>query len=75
MAGTLIFGGGGAATLEAFPIPLGSTSTLVAAPIAARLPGHLPYPLRPSLNFPRRPDRLRLAPMKRQAWPGPGTTR
>ena len=30
-----MFGGGGAATLEAFPIPLGSTNTLVAVPIAA----------------------------------------
>jgi hypothetical protein len=37
IVGTLMFGGGGAATLEAFPIPLGSTSTLVAAPIAAPL--------------------------------------
>ncbi len=36
-----MFGGGGEATLEAFPIPLGSTNTLVAVPIAApvaRLP-------------------------------------
>jgi hypothetical protein len=30
-----MFGGGGAATLEAFPTPLGSTNTLVAVPIAA----------------------------------------
>jgi hypothetical protein len=35
IVGTLMFGGGGGATLEAFPIPLGSTNTLVAAPIAA----------------------------------------
>jgi len=41
IVGTLMFGGGGEATLEAFPIPLGSTNTLVAVPIAApvaRLP-------------------------------------
>ena len=44
MAGTLIFGGGGAATLEAFPIPLGSTNTLVAVPIAAPVARPPPVP-------------------------------
>jgi hypothetical protein len=35
IVGALMRGGGIGATLEAFPIPLGSTNTLVAAPIAA----------------------------------------
>ena len=39
-----MFGGGGGATLEAFPIPLGSTNTLVAVPIAAPVARPPPVP-------------------------------
>jgi hypothetical protein len=51
MAGTLMFGGG-AATLEALPIPLGSTSTLVAAPIAAPLARPAAVPAAAAPEFP-----------------------
>jgi hypothetical protein len=68
-----MFGGGIGATLEAFPIPLGSTNPVAVCQLRRRLLGLLPYPLRPSLNVQLRPNRLRLAQMKRRAWPRPGT--
>src|SRR5258705_12477666 len=69
IAGTVMRGGGGAATLGALRIPLGSVllSALLSAPAFARPPAG--FPLRPSLRLAR--HHLRLAQMKRQEWPRP----
>jgi hypothetical protein len=66
IAGTVMRGGGGAATLAALPTPLGSTDIFPNAPRVAAF-GRAP-PAPPDVPF--RP-RLRLAQLKRRAWPRP----
>src|SRR5258706_15959216 len=74
IAGTLMRGGGGGATLGALPTPLGWTDIFSNAPRVAafgRAPPTSPA-LLPLLNVPFRP-RLRLAQLKRRGGPGPLT--